>query len=80
MPNRIVAVTAIALALGLSACGKGGQEQAQTPNRDSGQQQSAPSSQSAPPSAAPSQPAPPASTPEQAPTTPPPGGQGSGSQ
>lgn len=79
MPNRIVAVTAIALALGLSACGKSGQEQAQTPNRE-GTQQSAPAAPSAPPSAAPSQPAPPAATPEQAPTTPPPGGQGSGSQ
>lgn len=80
MPNRIVAVTAVALALGLSACDQGGQEQAQTPNREGAQQQGAPPSQPAPPSAAPSQPAPPTSTPEQAPTTPPPGGQGSGSQ
>lgn len=74
MPNRIVAVTAIALALGLAACDQAGQEQAETPNRE----QSSPSAPQAPPSAGPSQ-TEPQSTPEQAPTTPPPGGSGSGS-
>lgn len=71
MLKRIVAVTAVALALGLTACDKGGQEQAQTPkNRDQTTTQS-------PPSAA-KQPAPGSTTTEQAPTTPPPEGTGRG--
>lgn len=77
MLKRIVAVTAVTLALGLAACDQSGQEQAQTPNR--GRDQG--TTQSPPPSSAPSQPTPGSTTtpPEQAPTTPPPGGQGSGS-
>lgn len=72
MLKRIVAVTAVALALGLTACDKGGQEQAQTPkNRD---QTTTTTTQTPPPSAAPSQPAPGSTTTEQAPTTAPPEG------
>ncbi|MGE5516325.1 MAG: hypothetical protein ACM31D_10965 [Bacteroidota bacterium] len=78
MPNRIVAVTAVALALGLAACDKGGQEQAQTPSRGRDQQQSAPPA--SPPPSNTTTPSQPATPPEQAPTTPPPGGTGSGSQ
>lgn len=78
MLKRIVAVTAITLALGLTACDKGGQEQAQTPkNRDQNTTQSPPSS------AAPNQPPAPGAS-EQAPSTPPPEGTsrgtGSGNQ
>lgn len=66
MLKRIVAVTAVALALGLTACDQAGQEQAETPkNREQSTTQS-------PPATAPSQPAP--GTTEQTPSTPPPEG------
>ncbi len=64
MLNRILAVTALGLAVGLAACDQAGQEQAQTP-RDKGTQteQRAPSSPPAEqPSAPPSQSAPSGST------------------
>lgn len=72
MLKRIVAVTAVSLALGLTACDQAGQEQAETPkNRDQTTTQS-------PPGSAPSQPAPGSTTTEQAPTTPPPEGSSRG--
>lgn len=83
MLKRIVAVTAITLALGLTACDKGGQEQAQTPkNRDQNTTQSPPSS-AAPNQPTANQPTAPGAT-DQAPSTPPPEGTsrgtGSGNQ
>lgn len=74
MLKRIVAVTALGLALGLAACDQAGQEQAQTPNRGSEQtqQQGAPPANQPPPSTTPSSPAAPPA--EQTPSTPPAGG------
>ncbi len=38
MLNRILAVTALGLAVGLAACDQGGQEQAQEPQKEQGAQ------------------------------------------
>lgn len=40
MLNRILAVTALGLAVGLAACDQGGQEQAQEPPKEQGAQPS----------------------------------------
>jgi hypothetical protein len=61
MLNRILAVTALGLAVGLAACDQAGQEQAETP-KDKGTQteqrtpSAPPAEPSAPPSSAPSAP------------------------
>jgi hypothetical protein len=76
MLKPIAAVAALGLALGLAACDKGGQEQAQTPSRNQEQKNTAPTAPSSPPAASPSQ----QSTEPTTPPAPPSGSSGGSNQ